>query len=512
MKRNTKELPVAVIGAGPVGLAAASHLVERGLAPVIFERGSNVGHAIKSWGHVRVFSPWSYNIDSAARSLLERHGWEAPDPQGLPTGNEIVDQYLEPLANHPQIASGLHLEAEVISITRKARTRSSEEEDARPLVIGWKDRSGKLHQTEAQAIIDASGTWFSPNPMGVDGNLVEGEKEAAGQIHYGIPDVLGQHRATYANKRVLVTGAGHSAINVVLDLLKLQQIAAATKVVWSLRRNRLDKLFGGGLNDKLPARGALGRAAKEAIERGALQLLVPFEPTRIEKRSNSIRVSGVFNHEEFELEIDRVVVATGFRPDLKILREIKVSLDPVLESPPALAPLIDPNVHSCGTVPPHGAAQLKHPSEPGFYIVGAKSYGRAPTFLMATGYEQVRSVVAEIAGDHGAAQDVRLVLPETGVCSASTPASTACCGSDAKVSPPSPPIVQINVPTPPSSCCGGPSPKQDGACCLKDHEAKSAGLDGCGCSKGAQTITSSSQHDDAFDRPDESQNRCCAAV
>ena len=113
---------------------------------------------------------------------------------------------------------------------------------------------------------------------------------------------------------------------------------------------------------------------------------------------------------------DRIVNATGFRPDLSPLTELRVDVDPVLQSARMLAPMIDPNVHSCGSVPPHGAAELAHP-EPGFYIVGAKSYGRAPTFLLATGYEQVRSVVAELAGDHMAAADVELILPETGVCS-----------------------------------------------------------------------------------------------
>ena len=114
------------------------------------------------------------------------------------------------------------------------------------------------------------------------------------------------------------------------------------------------------------------------------------------------------------------MVATGFRPELDFLREIRLSLDPALECPPALAPLIDPNEHSCGTVRPHGARELAQP-EPGFYFAGMKSYGRAPTFLMLTGYEQVRSIVAEIAGDHEAAARVELVLPETGVCNGPGP-------------------------------------------------------------------------------------------
>src|SRR5690606_36220097 len=133
------------------------------------------------------------------------------------------------------------------------------------------------------------------------------------------------------------------------------------------------------------------------------------------------------------LDVDRIVVATGFRPSMAMLDELRVGLDPIMLAPPALAPLIDPNLHSCGTVPPHGAAELAHP-EAGFYIVGMKSYGRAPTFLMATGYEQVRSVVAEIAGDHAAAREVRLVLPETGVCNigpVGPDAAAGCCGGPA---------------------------------------------------------------------------------
>ncbi len=179
--------------------------------------------------------------------------------------------------------------------------------------------------------------------------------------------------------------------------------------------------------------------------------------------------------------MDRIVVATGFRPDLSFLRELRVALDPAVEAPPALAPLIDPNFHSCGTVPPHGIEELAHP-EPGFVIVGSKSYGRAPTFLMATGYEQVRSVVAEIAGDHEAARRVHLVLPETGVCSADaadagTKAEGAsCCGGPA--------------PKEADACCGGPAPEAD-SCCLQDAFAKAEGKSGCGC--GSQRVEPTSR-------------------
>src|SRR5690606_14857466 len=199
--------------------------------------------------------------------------------------------------------------------------------------------------------------------------------------------------------RVLVVGGGHSAINVALDLLALQSEAAATEILWALRRDSVQKLLGGGLNDQLPARGALGLAAKRAIDEGRLTMLAPFAVERLARVDGDVAVEAMLDGRPFRLKVDRIVVATGFRPDLSFLRELRVSLDPVVEAPPALAPLIDPNLHSCGTVPPHGIEELKHP-EPNFVIVGAKSYGRAPTFLMATGYEQARSVVAEIAGDH----------------------------------------------------------------------------------------------------------------
>ncbi len=460
------ELPVAIIGAGPVGLAAAAHLVQRGLTPLLFERGSAVGHALRAWSHVRVFSPWMYNIDAAAHALLEQTGWSAPDPEALPTGGEIVRHYLEPLAAHPAIAPHVVFEADVFAIGREGLDKvTTLGREAAPFVIRWRDVSGTRHAARARAVIDASGTWFSPNPMGIDGGFIPGEQEASDRIAYGIPDVLGDLRARYAGARVLVVGAGHSATNVVLDLLRLQVSSPELRVVWALRKSRLDKLLGGGLNDQLPARGALGLAAKRAIDEGRLQLLAPFAAERIDPSIGGLRISAQLDGQPFAIEVDQIVVATGFRPQIDMLRELRVSLDPILEAPPALAPLIDPNVHSCGTVPPHGAAELAH-LEPGFYLVGSKSYGRAPTFLMATGYEQVRSVVAEIAGDHAAARDVRLVLPETGVCSSTNAYVLAETGVSGVAA---------------AGCCGGPAPAGADACCVKDADAKAAGLDGCGC-------------------------------
>jgi hypothetical protein len=444
------DLPVAVIGAGPVGLAAAAHLVERGIRPLIFERGASVGAALLEWSHVRVFSPWIYNVDMAARTLLARSGWRAPDRDGLPTGGEIVRDYLAPLAALPQIAPNLKLGTSVTAVTRLGHDKiSNRNRQESPFVVRYEDAAGE-HRVLARAVIDASGTWSRPNPIGVDGLAVPGERTGAGRIAYGIPDVAGALRSDYAGKRVLVIGGGHSAINVALALMELQGEAPDTEIFWALRSNGVEKLLGGGLNDQLPERGALGLAAKQAIDRGRLNMLAPFAIDRIETTGDGLAVEATLAGEPFS-----IVVATGFRPDLSFLGELRVALDPVVEAPPALAPLIDPNFHSCGTVPPHGIEELAHP-EPGFVIVGSKSYGRAPTFLMATGYEQVRSVVAEIAGDYRAAREVRLALPETGVCSAERITGA-------------------------SGCCGGPAPVEVDACCVKDADAKAKSAAGCGC-------------------------------
>ena len=92
------ELPVVVIGAGPIGLAAAAQLRERGLAPLVFERGEVAGAAISEWNHVRLFSRWSELVDPAARRLLEQKGWNSPDADAYPTGQQWRRLYLEPLA------------------------------------------------------------------------------------------------------------------------------------------------------------------------------------------------------------------------------------------------------------------------------------------------------------------------------------------------------------------------------------------------------------------------------
>lgn len=453
-----RSLPVAVIGAGPVGLAAAAHLLRRGFRPVVLEAGFEIASSVREWGHVRMFSPWRFNIDREAGSLLEQSGWRVPDPDLLPTGEELVERYLLPLAALPQLKPHIRLGRRVVAVGRKDLDKvKSAGRERQPFLLQLGTAQGPTEWLEAGAVLDCSGTWNSPNPLGAGGLPVLGEQEAADRIRYGIPDVRGSERARYAGRRVMVVGSGHSAINAVLDLIALAGEVADTHVVWALRRDNLAGVFGGGDADQLAARGELGTLARQAVDRGAVEILAPFRAQGLSRGAGGrIRVGGDLAGREHVVEVDEIVVATGLRPDLSFLREIRMELDPWLECARALGPLIDPNLHSCGTVRPHGARELSHP-ERDFYILGMKSYGRAPTFLLATGYEQVRSTVAALAGDQAASRRVELVLPETGVCSA-TPAALAVagsCGAGSAASCGMPAASEpVRVATAAGACCG----------------------------------------------------------
>jgi hypothetical protein len=425
----TRPKTVAILGGGPVGLAAAAHVLERGMTPVVLEAGPEAGHAVRQWAHVRMFSPWEYNVDKAAERLLAATGWNSPQADRYPTGGELVERYLEPLATRTPLKDHIRMSSRVVSVARagfdKVKTKGRE---LAPFEIHYQNGAGPKTM-KADAVIDATGTWFSPNPAGANGLPAIGERELRQRIAYGMPDVAGTARARYLGKTVAVLGAGHSAIGTLIDIARLQDESPATQAIWLLRGDQPEKAFGGGANDKLAARGALGSAFAALVASGRIKVETGFRLAEMSEVDGRLRLSAGSACCGRHVAADELVVATGFRPELDMLRELRLSLDPALECPPELAPLIDPNLHSCGTVRPHGARELGQP-EAGFYFAGMKSYGRAPTFLMLTGYEQVRSIAAELAGDHEAARKVELVLPETGVCSTAggpSAAASACC-------------------------------------------------------------------------------------
>ncbi|MBZ6256810.1 NAD(P)-binding domain-containing protein [Streptomyces olivaceus] len=463
---STQQLPVIVVGAGPAGLAAATHLVERGIEPLVLEAGDKAGAAVREWSHVRLFSTWGEVVDPAAEKLLAPTGWTRPDPATYPSGGDWAEQYLQPLAD--TLGDKVRTSATVTGVSRAGRDRIVDaDREQQPFVVHVEHADGREERVLARAVIDASGTWATAGPAGGSGLPALGEKAAADRITYRVPDLKNPAvRARYAGRRTAVIGSGASAFTALayLDELAESEDGGGTHAVWVLRRGISGSTFGGGTADQLPARGALGLAAKAAVDKGHADAVTGFRTEAFERDADGRLV--LVGEDGRRLEpVDEVIVLTGFRPDLSFLSEIRLNLDERLQAPVELAPLIDPNQHSCGTVYPHGHRELSHP-EQGIYLVGMKSYGRAPTFLAMTGYEQVRSVAAAVAGDLDAADRVELTLPETGVCGGAglfdTPDAQqteggGCCAA------PEPQLVQLAAPAAVSTtaedaaaggCCG----------------------------------------------------------
>ncbi len=426
--------PVVIVGAGPVGLAAAAELVERDVEVLVFERGASVGAHVTEWGHVRLFSPWSELVAPAARRLLEAGGWIGPAGAGYPTGSEWVRDYLAPLAQ--ALGERVHTGAEVVGVARRGRDRVVDDgRDTEPLAVHVRYADGRAARILARGLIDASGTWGAPNPLGGDGLPALGEAAAvvAGRLGYRGRDLsVPAERERLAGRHIVVAGSGHSALTALVSLTGLAAEAERTAVTWVLRRGALGDTFGGGVADELPARGRLGERARAAVEAGQVRVVTGFRTEAVETQPDG-RVALVSDAGARIEDVDEIIALTGMRPDLSWLSELRLELDATLQAPVKLAPMIDPNVHSCGSVSPHGVRELSHP-ESDVYLAGMKSYGRAPTFLAMTGYEQVRSIAAAFGGDRAAAERVELVLPESGVCGGAggydgDGASGGCCGT-----------------------------------------------------------------------------------
>ena len=400
--------PVAILGAGPIGLAAAAHLKSYNLPFIILEK-NEVAANVASWEHVQLFSPWEFNVDSAAKQLLENTGWTMPNKNNIPTGKALREEYLLPLS--VLFKEQIRTNEEVVAITKldTDKMKSSNRVNKPFLIFTENGQATKTYK--ASAIIDATGTWGHSNPAVSHGVWLPSEKAASHKINYMIPN-LTANSSRYANKRIAVVGGGHSAINSLLQLVELKEAYPQTEITWILRKKRVEDALGGGTADELAARGELGLKMKQILSDKTINVETSFYIQSILEKEEGLILKGT---DQKIGPFDECIVNTGNRPDFSFHSELRYDVDPSTEAVSKLASLIDPNLHSCGTVPAHGEKELRQP-EANFYIVGSKSYGRAPTFLMATGYEQVRSIVAYLAGDTAAALDVKLSLPETGVC------------------------------------------------------------------------------------------------
>ncbi|HEY6925393.1 MAG TPA: FAD-dependent oxidoreductase [Steroidobacteraceae bacterium] len=392
-------LPVVVIGAGPVGLAAAIQLLKRNIPVVVFEAGTSAGSNISTWGHVQMFSPWRSNLDDTCTALLRESGWQSPPLDHCPTGKEFLDHYLHRLAAMPSLASTVRWGTRVAAVSRKGLGRTRADNRAtRPFELTTVEPSGRTQRMNAAAVIDASGAWGQHAPLGASGLPALGEGKCRDRISYGMPDIAGADRRRYMGKRLLVVGSGYSAIGNLVACGELIDLDPRTKVFWALRSADITRALGKSA-DNYPQTRRLRDRLGALLSAAKIKALSPFELEAIEADgSGSLVVQGYEQDERRAVAVDHIISATGVRPDFSIHSELWLELNPVFECAKGIACLIDPTTHSCGSIRLHGANELAHP-EPNFFIVGMKSYGRASTFLLPNGYEQARSVAAYLAGD-----------------------------------------------------------------------------------------------------------------
>ena len=423
------KLPIVIIGAGPIGLAAACRLLERGETPIVFESAGTSAATVREWGHVRMFSSWAMNVDASAAALLAAQGWKRPAPEGFPTGNELVRDYLEPLAAVPLISKCIRYNHKVTAVTRWGfdKLKNAGRADA-PFELRIQQRAGDQVRVLARAVIDASGTWNTPSPAGHSGLPALGESGNP-RVSYGIPDVRGADAPWFAGKDIAVIGGGHSAINVLLDLV--DQRGDGHNVLTWITRGPTPVVQGGGaaVQALLPERGSALAQLTDLVNRGAVKAVSDFALEGVDQIEGRERVllRGSRQGRHSVIEADELITCTGFRPDLRLLRELQLDLDPWLEATGGVGKLIREAADRGQAIPrPYGAATLRHP-EHNLFVVGMKSHGRAPNFFLFYGYEQVRSIAAWLCGDLASAERVEFQLPEGAVCGGC--GDGACCGS-----------------------------------------------------------------------------------
>lgn len=393
---------IAILGAGPIGLEAALAAAEAGLDFTIYEASSEPAGHLADWGHVRMFTPWRMNVGPAARAWLERSGWTAPDPESLPTGRELVERYLEPLARLPQLEPRVHRHAQVVHISRQGMLKGDSAGRAEhPFRLMVRDQGGRESFLHAFTVIDASGVYGQPNWAGDGGIPARSELYLAPQLSYHPDDVLGLGRERYAGKRVMVIGAGASAANTVLSLAQLAHDAPGTQVVWVTRRAR-EAILPPIADDPLSERHAIYARAR-SLAGGAEPGVTHVGGARVEgfefnSATHRYRVTLMIDEQPRVEEVERVIVNTGFGPDDSLYRELQVHECYSTRGPMKLsAALSDAGASDCLTTPAFGTDALANP-EPDFWILGHKSYGRSPNFLLETGYRQVTDVMATLAG------------------------------------------------------------------------------------------------------------------
>ena len=395
----------AVLGAGPVGLEAALYTAALGMDVTVYERGEEIAANVRDWGHVTMFSPFGMNYSPLGAALLTEAGHSFPQDGAYQSGAEYVENYLRPLAGLPLLAGRIRLGARVVSVGKDGLAKGDligqKTRLERPFRLLVQRSDGTEWISHTDVVLDCTGMYDNPNWLGNGGIPALGERALRERISYRLPDILGAERESYAGKTTLLAGDGHSATTTLLKLLKLAREEPGTRVVWLTNHDRTPCLPVIP-RDPLPRRAALVEKANRAAAEG--------DP-------NLVRISGGLVEEiretpngEFrvcigtkpprEVAVDRIVANVGYSPDNSLYRELQVHECYASRGPMNLAAALlaaGGDGDDCLAVPPLGAATLQNP-EPGFFILGSKSYGKGFNFLLKTGLEQIRDVFTLIHG------------------------------------------------------------------------------------------------------------------
>ncbi|GIW93227.1 MAG: FAD-dependent oxidoreductase [Pirellulaceae bacterium] len=425
MKTNDLDLAVdppariAVIGAGPIGLESALYARFLGYSVCVLEKGRVADH-VRRWGHVRMFSPFAMNHSPLGLAALEAQNthYRPPSPDAYLTGDQWADAYLMPLAESDLLADCIREQAHVTDIARFGCTKGAYWNDPAsraefPFLIRYEDRSGEEQTVEADVVIDASGVYHCPKWIGPGGMPAAGERLCRSRITYHLPDVEGTEREAFAGQRVLVVGSGYSAATTVVSLAKLAEQAPGTAVVWLTRlRPGQQEPIPRFAPDPLPERDGLAEAANR-IARGhpAVEHLPGWWIETVAWNDNHFLVTlkepsdQESSHDTAARKevraFDRIVANVGYRPDTGLFRELHVHQCYATEGPIRLAArLLGENTTDCLAVGAAGGEALVT-TEPHFYIVGSKSYGRLSHFLYQNGLKQIRDIFAIIGGRAG---------------------------------------------------------------------------------------------------------------
>ena len=394
---------LAIVGAGPIGLEAALSALDRGFDVHVFERGE-VGDHPRAWGHVRMFTPWRMNLGPVSTRHLGTAGWEAPDPEALPSGEDLVERYLRPIAALPALEGRVHTHAQVVHLARRGALKGDPHEAAErrehPFRLLVRDPGGRENYIHAFALIDASGVYGQPNWAGDGGIPARQELYLAPQLSYHVDDVLGLRRERYAGRRTLVVGAGASAATTIVALAQLAEEAEGTAAVWATRKESA-AVCRGTPDDPLPERASLHARARALANGGHPAVThvggAVVEGFEFNSATHRYRVTLRIAEQARVEEVDQVIVNTGYGPDASLYRELRVEESPTTRGAAKLADALrESGSTDCLSAPRFGADALAHP-EPGFYVLGHKSYGRSSAFLLETGYRQVESVLERLA-------------------------------------------------------------------------------------------------------------------